>query len=418
MSSSPEDDDPVALVVYLVSRFPKVTETFILNEIVELRRRGVPVVVRALARTTEDVVQPEVVGLLTDAGFGERSPLRLLAAQLAWLRRRPRTLVRLWRRVVVGHARSPRELAKAVLTTAAAVHWALDLRDLPVLRLHAHWATHPTLAARVIGELTGLPYGFTSHAHDIYGPNPALRDKLAHADLAVTISDFNRDLLLRRFGAAADHVRVVRCGVDRAAFRPTPARPSPLTPLRLLCVASLTEYKGHRHLLDALTVLRAEGVPVECVLVGDGPLRADLEAQVERLGLGGQVVFAGRRPAPEVRRRLVECDVFVLPSVLAPGGMMEGIPVALMEALASGRPAVASRLSGIPELVVDRQTGLTVPPGDAPALAAALLELHRDEALRARLSEAGPRRVAEDFDLHDNVAQLHGLLVGGDGLRL
>jgi glycosyltransferase involved in cell wall biosynthesis len=180
----------------------------------------------------------------------------------------------------------------------------------------------------------------------------------------------------------------------------------------VLCVASLSEYKGHRHLLEALATLVRSGQAVRCTLVGDGPLRGDLERQRDDLGLTSSVELLGRRTSPEVRALLQECDVFVLPSVRTADGMMEGIPVALMEALASGRPAVASRLSGIPELVEDGVTGLLVPPEDPAALAAALARLAADEQLRRALADAGPRRIADGFDQRANVAHLRRLFSG------
>jgi glycosyltransferase involved in cell wall biosynthesis len=303
------------------------------------------------------------------------------------------------------------EWVKSVVTMLTAVVWARDLAGREVGRLHAHWATHPALAAYVLSHLLDVPYGFTAHAHDLYNENGMLEEKLRRADLAVTISSYNVDLLRSRFGHLADDVVLLHCGVDREAFRPTPGRPGRLRPLRLLTVASLSEYKGHRYLLDAVALLERSGQPVDCSLVGDGPLRDTLQRQRDDLGLHSSVTFLGRRTAPEVRRLMQECDVFVLPSVRTADGMMEGIPVALMEALASGRPSVASRLSGIPELVEDGLSGLLVPPADADALADALARLADDEDLRRTLAEAGPRRIADGFDQRVNVERLRSIFL-------
>lgn len=393
-------------VVYVVSRFPKVTETFVIDEVVGVRRLGVPVQVLSLLRTDEGVVQPAAADLVASTSFGERSPVWLLAAQAYWLRRRPLLLLRLWSRVVRQNRSSVGEWTKSVVTALVAVAWARDLHGRDIGRLHAHWATHPALAAYLMSHLIDVPYGFTAHAHDLYGENGMLREKLRAADLIVTISEFNVALLRDRFGASAERVELLHCGVDRSLFTPEPVRKGRLDPLRLLCVASLTDYKGHRHLLDALALLATRGHAVTCALVGDGPLRAQLEAQVRALGLEASVQLLGRRAAPEVRQLLVDCDVFVLPSVRTSDGIMEGIPVALMEALASGRPAVASRLSGIPELVEDGVTGLLVPPGDPVALADALQRLAMHDELRAALAAAGPKRVAHGFDQEANVARL------------
>lgn len=393
--------------MYLVSRFPKITETFVLDEVLELRRTGVDVRVLSLLRTDEQVVHPGAAEVVADARFGSRSVAVLLRAQAHWLRRRPVRLVQLWLRVLVLNRTSLGEWAKSVATAAAACAWAVELDGQPVHRLHAHWATHPALAAHAIAALTDLPYGFTAHAHDLYGENGMLGEKLRAADLVVTISQYNQQLLADRYGDVGRKARLLHCGVDRSVF-PVAPLPADDGPLRLLTVASLSDYKGHRHLLDAVASVRARGVRLELTLVGDGPLREELEAQTARLGLTGAVAFLGRQPAPEVRRLLRECDVFVLPSVVTADGMMEGIPVALMEAMATGRPVLATRLSGIPELVEDGVTGLLVHPGDAAALAQALGRLADDDALRRRLAEAAPERVADGFDQQENVARLRG----------
>lgn len=416
LSSGPPQPMPTrASVVYLTSRFPKVTETFVIDEIALLQSLGLPVRVLSLLRADERVVHPAAVGLMGATTYGSRSASRLLSAQLHWLRRRPSRLLATWWTVLTGNRSSFGEWAKSVVTAALAVEWARSLEGEQVVRLHAHWATHPTLAAWVLARLLDRPYGFTAHAHDLYGENGMLARKVADADLVITISEFNRALLQRRLGPAADRVQVLHCGVDLQLLSATPIRSGPLAPAELLCVASLTDYKGHRYLLDALRVLTNSGRSVRCTLVGDGPLREALEAQARDLGLQDVLVFAGRRTAPQVHDHLRACDVFVLPSIVTSDGKMEGIPVALMEALASGRPVVTSELSGIPELVEHERTGLLVPPGDASALATGLDRLLGDDVLRARLAGAGPGTVAAGFDLRTNVAWLHDRLREGAG---
>jgi len=395
---------------YIVSRFPKITETFIIDEVVELQRQGLHVRVWSLLRTSEGVVQPAAIDLVDQATFAPRSLARLISGQVRWLARRPRTVLTLWLRAMALNRASWGEWVKSLATVAVAMTWAADIASSPPRRLHAHWATHPALAAYVMAHLLNVPYGITAHAHDIYGKNGMLEEKLRAADLVVTISDFNRELLQRRFLTAAGNVRVLRCGVDRTAFAPTPLRPASAEGINILCVASLTDYKGHRYLLEAVALLRDRGIATRCRLVGDGPLSNDLRRQAEALHLGAAVVFEGRQTAPRVRRLLEECDVFVLPSIVLPSGVTEGIPVALMEAMATGRPVVASRLSGIPELVIDGHTGLLVPPGDPEALAAAIATLIDREDLRRRLSRGGPDRIAQDFDRTKNVAVLRGWL--------
>jgi glycosyltransferase involved in cell wall biosynthesis len=256
-----------------------------------------------------------------------------------------------------------------------------------------------------------VPYGFTAHAHDLYVDRAMLAEKVRRADLVVTISEFNRRLLVATCGEdARAKVHVIRCGVDPAAFAPAPRRP-PAIPT-FACVASLRPYKGHEVLLEAVALLRRAGRDLRVVLVGDGERRRWLEARIARAGLGDVVLLRGALPHEQVPAVLAAATALVVPSVTARDGQMEGIPVALMEGMAAGLPVVATRLSGIPELVQDGVTGLLVPERDPAALAAAMERLAADPALAARLAEAGRRAVREQHDLARNVARLRALLTG------
>jgi glycosyltransferase involved in cell wall biosynthesis len=240
-----------------------------------------------------------------------------------------------------------------------------------------------------------------------------LEEKLARARFVVVISDYERRLLAGRYPRLQDAMHVVHCGIDLDGFprRPGPAGPpEPAGPTSLLCIASLNGYKGHPVLLQACAELRRRGRSLRCTLVGDGPDRAGLEASARRLGIADAVRFTGFLAAPEVRRLLLESDIVVQPSVVVAGGKMEGIPVALMEALAARRPVVASARSGVPELVRDGETGLLVPPGDAEALATAIGRLLDDPALRDRLGRAGRDLVEQQFDVTVSARRLATLL--------
>jgi glycosyltransferase involved in cell wall biosynthesis len=395
----------------VVSRFPAITETFVLDELRELRARGVDVEVLPLFGARGGEVHAGYRELRARTHHHRTLSWELAAAQLHWLRRRPRALLAAWAGALRATAPSPKLLvrAPAVLLKAALV--ARRVEAMGVAHLHAHWATHPALAAWTVRTLTGLPYSFTAHAHDLYVDRAMLAEKVRDAAFVVTISDFNRRLLEEVCGPEArGKVHVIRCGVDLRAFAPAPRR-APAVPT-FACVASLKAYKGHAVLLDAVALLRGRGVAVRVVLVGDGPLRGDLEARVARLGIGDAVTLRGALPHQEIPAILAGATAVVLPSVTQSDGQMEGIPVALMEAMAAGVPVVSTRLSGIPELVRDGEGGLLVPERDPEALAAAMERLAADPELGARLA-AGARRIVErDFDRARNVARLDALLSG------
>jgi len=288
---------------------------------------------------------------------------------------------------------------RSIATVPLAAAHARTLQRLGVDHVHAHWATYPALAAWLCERLTGVTYSFTAHAHDLYLNQAFLAAKAADARFVVTISEYNRRFLEPYGGGSKTPVEVVHCGIDPANYHFRRRVPGPTGPVRALCVASLQEYKGHAVLLEALTLPEPALKRIELDLVGGGPLREPLEALVGRLGLVDRVRFRGSLTEPEVRALLERAEIFVLPSIVARNGFMEGIPVALMEALAAGVPVVTTRLSGIPELVRDGETGLLAEPGDPSSLARALVLALAEPEKAARRAESGRRLVEADFDV-------------------
>jgi glycosyltransferase involved in cell wall biosynthesis len=395
-------------IAYLVSWFPAITETFILDEVRDLRARGVEVEVLPLFGRRGGDVHAGWRGLAACTHYHRTLSWELAAAQLHWLRRRPGALLRVWGEALLRSAGSRKLLVRTPLVLLKAALLARRIEAMRVGHVHAHWATHPTLAAWAVRALAGTGYSFTAHAHDLYVDRAMLREKGEAARFVVTISDYNRALLAEECGpSVAAKVHVIRCGVDvdgfAAAARRPPARPT------FACVASLREYKGHAVLLDAVRLLRARLPGLRVVLVGGGELRQALEARLARDGLGDLVELRGALPHQEIPAVLAGATAMVLPSVTSRDGQMEGIPVALMEAMAAGVPVIATRLSGIPELVRDGEGGLLVPERDPAALAAAMERVAADPALAARLADGGRRAVRERFDRSRNVARLAGL---------
>ena len=414
----PETERPLRLA-YLMSRFPKATETFILYEILELERLGHRVEIFPLVREREAVVQPGAAALVERAHDLRPWSRTVLLAQLHWLRRRPRTYLGSWIQAISSTARSPRFLLRALVAVPVGAAIGRQVVDLDLDHIHAHWATHPTLAAWVASRLSDRPYSFTAHAHDIYVERAMLDVKIRDAAFVVTISEANRRLIEGWYGAAAAaRVAVIHCGTDPTVFHatdvaeaeassaPASAATDPPATLEIVVVASLQPQKGQRVLVDACAILRDRGRSVRATLIGEGTERPALEQRVRELALDGVVTLAGALPRDRVANLVGAADVVVQPSVVLASGKTEGIPVALMEALAAERAVVASRVSGIPELVRDGETGLLVPPGDPTALADAIERLAGDPGLRAALGAAGRALVLAEFDLRINTAAL------------
>jgi colanic acid/amylovoran biosynthesis glycosyltransferase len=401
-------------VAYIMSRFPKLTETFVLYEIVALQEQGLDVVLFPLWRERTTVMHPEAAPLVERANFAPTVSWPIIKANLHFLRRSPgRYLGGMWT-MLRSNWGSLRYFLGALAIIPKSALFARRMTAEGVSHIHAHFASHPAAAAFFIHRLTGIPYSFTAHGSDIHREKRMLAEKVAEAEFVVPISSFNREVILEACGfdeRAKEKMVVIHCGVDSRFFQPKPnhnGRYSEGKALKLICVGTLHEVKGQAVLIEACRLLHQKQIPFECRFVGSGPDEAALKAQTAEAGLDEWVHFMGRQARDEIVRLLGEADVLVAPSVPSRDGRREGIPVALMEGMACGLPVVASRLSGIPELVKDGQNGLLTPPGDAEALAETLAQLYHEPERRQEMGQAGREVVLEMFDLRTNAAQLAG----------
>ncbi len=394
-------------VAYLMSRFPKLTETFVLYELLAVERTGIEVLLYPLQRERTRTMHPEARELLPRVRGNRVLDFSIAAAASRALWRSPRRTLSTLFELLRGNWGSARYLAGALIFFPKALWFAEQMRRDRVDHIHAHFAHHPAAIALAIHRLTGISFSFTAHGSDLHRDRHMLREKVVASVFAATISDFNRRVMLDECGPElADRITVLRCGIDTGFFRPaSEARPE-AGPLRLVCTGTLHEVKGQLQLLEACALLQERGVDFVCELIGDGPDRAALERRSAELGLGGRVRFLGARLREEVAQILRRADVAVAPSVPSRDGRREGLPVALMEAAASGLPLVASRLSGIPELVQDGATGILVEPGDVSALAFALERLAKDSDIRLKLGRTARERALRDFDLAKNARTL------------
>jgi colanic acid/amylovoran biosynthesis glycosyltransferase len=394
-------------VAYVMSRFPKLTETFILQELLAMDRAGVRVELYPLLRQRGESVQPAAQRWVDRAHFFPFISPAIIASQWHYLRdpRLRRRYVRALVDMISGTWRSPNFLVGGLGIFPKVAHAARQMRADSVEHVHCHFANHPALAGFLIHRLTGIPYSFTAHGSDLHVDRTMLPTKVREAAFVVTISQDNRRVIEDSCGSAADgRVAVIHCGVDPAAFHPrNDVRDGPL---RIVAVGTLHEVKGQAHLIDACRRLVERDVEFTCRIVGSGPDRDKLAARIDTLGLGQRVTLAGQMTSDAVADELAAADVLVAPSVPTRGGKREGIPVVLMEAMATGLPVVASRLSGIPELVTDGVDGLLVPPGDAEAIADALERLASEPDLRRTLGVAGRETILRAFDIDRNAALL------------
>lgn len=395
-------------VAVVVSRFPTLTETFILREIIEMERQGQPVVLVPLLREEPSVVHPEAVPWVARALYTPFLSPSIVRANWRAIRRTPRRYFSVLALILLRTIRDWNLFARSIALFPKAVYLAERLQQEDVNHVHAHFATHPTTVAMIVSALTDIRFSFTAHAHDIFVRRALLEEKIARAQFVRVISQFNARYLESRYRDATDEkVAVIHAGVPVDTYAASPStNGEPSDPVRILCVAALKPYKGLFVLIGACRHLEEHGVDFQLDLIGGGPLREKIALAVRDCGLTHRIRLLGARSEGEVTQRLLTASLFVAPSVVARDGQMDGIPVALMEAMAAAIPVVASDLSGIPELVEDGVSGCLVEPGNDMDLAAAMRKLIDDPAYAHQLGQNGRVKVKRDFDLSTCVGLL------------
>jgi colanic acid/amylovoran biosynthesis glycosyltransferase len=392
-----------AAIGVIVTRFPQIDETSILREINELEERGQPVMLIPLLRGRGGVVHEEARPWIHRARYMPLLSPAIAIANLVALVTQPRRYLSVFWKVFARTIGKPGVFTRSMALFPKSVYLSRLLPRLGIKHVHAQWATHPATMAYIIGSLADVTYSFTVHGPDIFTHRMLMREKIAGAKFIRCVSTFNKAFLCGLFASVTeDKVGVVHVGVNPDLYGPQPTeRPvsGERTRINILTVAALNKTKGFPFLVDAVSRLAKEGVDVECNIVGTGPRRAAIEQWAKDLGVSDRVHLLGILPQHEIARRLRECDVFVLPSMIALDGAMDGLPVALIEAMAAGRPVVASTISGIPELVHDGVNGFLVDATHAERIAQAIRRLAEDPALRDRMGRAGREKVRRDFDI-------------------
>ncbi len=377
------------MVVYIIKFFPKLSEAFILDELIEMKKAGVPFAVWALGRWKDDSARAgaeevlDRVTYLSDRSAGKAA--KAIALTGLWARGPSRTgeAYRLFNgplkdRFHYTFTQSMPRVAR--LLRAGATH------------IHAHFANEAADHAVCLSLLSGIPFSFTVHGSDLLvEPHPHLSFLAERASAVLTPSRFNADHMTREFGIAPRKIHVVPNGVDAARF--SPGERAKKTGGKILTVARLEPVKALHHLVDACALLKEKGVSFRTEIIGDGSQRDALAARIDRQGLTGVVELAGDLPREEVSRRLKSAEIFALSS------RSEGLPVAVLEAMSCALPVVAPRITGMGELVEHEETGLLVEPESASLLAEALAALLADGALRAKLGAAARHRVLARFSL-------------------
>ncbi len=401
----------------LVSEYPAVSVTFIRREIGELRRRGAEVqtfsVQRPLAPGTlgeRDRAEAERTEYLLPASAG-----RVLGAHLRGFLSRPGPYWSTLRLALSHRLPGARSLLWALFYFAEAIVLAADLEKGRIEHLHNHFANGAAVVGLLAAHYRGIPWSITLHGASDFGypSSPLLGAKMRRARFVICVSHFGRAQALRELAPRDwDKVVVSRCGVGLEEIPARQRAVDPEPPVQILCVGRLAPEKGLPGLAEAFQAVLGAGADAELTLIGDGPRRAEIEGILEDRGLLERCRMLGGRSQEEVLDELSRSDILVLPS------LMEGLPVVLMEAMASGVPVVAPRLAGIPELVESGESGLLFHPADWQDLARQLSRLALDPKERERLGTAGRRAIERAFVLEKAVAPLWELLNRDAGPRV
>ena len=399
----------------ILKGYPRISETFISNEILLLERLGFKIHLFSMRRGRESFTHRNVELIRARVDYLPESLLRplprLLRSNLILAARQPgpyrRALMTAWQRWRRTHK-------SATLKHLFQAGYLIE-RCLPgtgVVHLHAHFAHSPTSVAMFTSRLSGLPFSFTAHAKDIYTSNPEqLREKMELADHVVTCTEYNRRFLQNLAGEKVPTIHRVYHGIDTSLFNDegTPDLKAEV-PYQLLTVARLVVKKGLPTVYRALVYLRDRGIPFRHTLIGDGEERQSVLDLIGQLELKDSCQWIGTQPHHVVREHYRKAHAFVLGCEVAPNGDRDGIPNVLLESMAMGVPVAATTVSAIPELIESGKSGLLVSPADPARLAEAIERLLTDEGLRQQLIPAGQQRVRQYFDnrqlIHD-LADIH-----------
>lgn len=401
-------------VGYVVKRYPRYSETFVVNEILAHEAVGLEIEIFALRPPCDTHFQNIISQVRAPVTYIRKpmqgrmsnflNSLAPTAASYFWaeLQEASQVIPDFWAKLGAAQGEPASNVYQAAWLAREA-----QLKE--ITHLHAHFGTVATSVTRLASHFTGIPYTFTAHAKDIFHESVEFADmerKLQDAATVVTISDYNLNYLQQTYSIAANKLKRIYNGLDlRQLEYSSPVDRPPV----IISVGRLIEKKGLSVLIAACEILKQKNYEFRCQIVGAGSLELTLKRQIQDLGLESVVEIIGPRPQNDVFQLVQQAAVFAAPYVIGKDGNRDGLPTVLLEAMALGTPCVSTDVTGIPELVRDGQTGLIVPQHDAEKLAIALGQFLTDPVLRVKLSTQARQLIESEFDIHRNTEILRDL---------
>jgi colanic acid/amylovoran biosynthesis glycosyltransferase len=386
---------PELKIAYILNTYPQPSHSFIRREIQALEQAGLDITRLAMRPSEAALIDPQDISEASHTGYVLQHHLGLITALVGALLRGPIRWFRALSLALRIGGRSDTGRLRHLIYFAEACFVARHCRTLAVDHMHAHFGTNAAAVVMLANAVGGPSYSFTVHGPEEFDAPKALSlgQKLDRSAFAIAVSQFGRSQLCRWAALSTwPRLHVVHCGIDRALFA-CPAPMADRTDLRLVSIGRFAEQKGQLVLLQALAKLRQHRSDIHLTLVGDGEMRGVIEQMIEDLGLTDAVTLPGWQDEVGVRTELAAAHALVMPS------FAEGLPVVIMEAMAAGRPVIATLIAGIPELVIEGKTGWLVPAGDVDALATAISELAQTTV--DRLTEMGQAGHVRAFARHD-----------------
>ena len=406
-------------VAYILLRFPYLTETFVAEEIQKIQTSGVKVHLFSLLSPRKGLVHPVSEKLVAQAIYVPSllSP-RLWIAQVYFILTKPKRYINLLRILLKQPAPNYTILIKRTVIFFKSIWIAKQIQYSSIQLIHTHFAWLSAAGSMIVSELLDIPFTLTAHAYDIYSQKSDLLElTTSKSDRVITISEYNkREILDRCRTLNVEDIEVIHCGVDVEQFQAAKRQHQNLK-VKITSVGSLTEKKGHAYLIEACKKLDSQGLDFHCEIIGEGNLHESLQDLIGSLHLEDQVSLAGSLSQNDVRQRLSNSDLFVLACVETNKGGRDGIPVAMMEALAMEVPVVSTNVSGIPELIKHESTGLLVRDKDVDGLVFMINQVVHNNKLRVRLQRNGRKLVNDQFNIEENAKDLansfHKVIISG-----